>query len=96
MKIKKGTMTEDRTMTDDRTMTEERTKASPRRGAWMAALALSVGFVLAGCQSGGGGAPAPTTVESTVTLCSATVPEPDASEEACQEVAFAYEPPAGD
>ncbi len=65
---------------------------------WMRTLAVAALLaLLSGCGLlGGDGTNAPASVRSTVTLCSATVPEPDASEEACQEVAFAYEPPAGD
>ncbi|MDR9391623.1 MAG: hypothetical protein RI554_06300 [Trueperaceae bacterium] len=54
-------------------------------------------LLLAGCGLlGGGGGTASAPEQGTVTLCSATVPEPDAAEEVCQEVAFAYEAPAAD
>lgn len=52
---------------------------------------------LAGCGLlGGGDGTASAPEQGTVTLCSATVPEPTASEEACQTVPFAYEAPATD
>jgi hypothetical protein len=64
-----------------------------RRTPLAIALLLGLSVALSGCQSGGGGAPTPATEAGTVTLCSATVPEPDATEEACQEVPFTYEVP---
>lgn len=64
-----------------------------RRTPLTLALLLALSATLAGCPSGRGGAPTPATEAGTVTLCSATVPEPDASEAACQEVPFTYEVP---
>ena len=58
-----------------------------------ATLLLTIG-VLAGCNKLSGGANnVPPPVDSSVTLCTSTVPEPDDTERACDEVAFTYEVP---
>lgn len=62
----------------------------------IATLLLALG-ILAGCNKlakGTNNVPPP--LESTVTLCTATVPQPDDTERDCDDVAFTYEDPTLD
>ncbi len=64
-----------------------------RRARWLALVTILAPLVLlAGCGGGTtGGAPAST--PGSVTLCTASVPTPDATERACSDVSFTYVAP---
>ncbi|MDR9391748.1 MAG: hypothetical protein RI554_06930 [Trueperaceae bacterium] len=62
----------------------------------IATLLFALG-ILAGCNKLSGGANnVPPPVDSTVTLCTASVPQPDDTERDCDDVAFTYEAPTLD